>query len=42
MKGVYLAEALEQGVIDRTIPNKSNSRLQKNRLTDTGRQLDEN
>ena len=35
----YLKPALEDGVIEMTIPDKPNSRLQKYRLTDRGRQL---
>ena len=34
---VYLRPALEAGLLERTIPDKPNSRLQKYRLTDQGR-----
>ncbi len=33
----YLGPALEAGLIERTVPNKPNSRLQKYRLTEKGR-----
>jgi len=35
----YLKPALAEGLIEMTIPDKPNSRLQKYRLTDKGRQL---
>jgi DNA-binding PadR family transcriptional regulator len=35
----YLRPALDDGLIEMTIPDKPNSRLQKYRLTDKGRQL---
>ncbi len=34
----YLKPALADGLIEMTIPDKPNSRLQKYRLTDKGRQ----
>lgn len=34
----YLTAALEQGVIEMTLPNKPNSRSQRYRLTDPGKQ----
>ena len=34
----YLAPALEQGVIEMTVPNKPTSRSQRYRLTDLGKQ----
>ncbi len=34
----YLKPALDDGLIEMTIPDKLNSRLQKYRLTDKGRQ----
>lgn len=36
---LYLAPALAAGLMERTIPNKPNSRLQQYRLTDKGRNL---
>jgi ATP-dependent DNA helicase RecG len=35
----YLRPAMDKGMIERTIPDKPNSRLQKYRLTDRGRTL---
>lgn len=35
---LYLRPALADGLIEMTIPDKPNSRLQKYRLTDRGRQ----
>ena len=39
MRVAYLLPALAAGVLERTIPDKPNSRLQKYRLTAVGRQL---
>ena len=38
----YLKPALEAGLIEMTVPNKPNSRLQKYRLTEKGRRFLEN
>ena len=38
----YLKPLLNEGVLERTIPNKPNSRLQKYRLTDEGRRVLQN
>ena len=35
----YLVPAIDAGLIEMTIPGKPQSRLQRYRLTDTGRQL---
>jgi len=35
----YLHPALEQGLIKQTIPEKPNSRLQKYRLTEKGKEI---
>jgi hypothetical protein len=34
---IYLKPAIEQGYVEQTIPGKPNSRLQKYRLTKTGK-----
>lgn len=36
---VYLSTAIDEGVIERTIPDKPNSRLQKYRLTELGKKV---
>ena len=35
----FLAELLDDGLVELTIPGKPNSRLQKYRLTDKGRRI---
>ena len=39
MREHYISPALAQGMIERTIPDKPNSRLQKYRLTPLGKAL---
>lgn len=36
-RALYLSPALAEGLVEMTIPSKPNSRLQKYRLTETGR-----
>jgi hypothetical protein len=39
LRETYLAPALAEGLIEYTLPDKPNSRLQQYRLTDKGRAL---
>ncbi len=39
LRKAYLSSALEQGLIEMTIPDKPNSRLQKYRLTMLGKNV---
>jgi len=41
-RNAYLRPALNAGLIEQTIPDKPNSRLQKYRLTSAGKQWDKN